>query len=171
MSCCSSKWNGCQLATCCRVLRPDSLSVYQALPAQQTVFTTCFLLSTLITLLQPRSAGLPVSAETCPHYLMFAAEDVPDGSTAFKCAPPIRNAANQEALWQGLLKGTLDSLATDHSPAPPEMKSLDTGDFLSAWGGIAGRLSIPLSLLVVSLWRAIMHTWSLCAGRAWTGLG
>ena len=85
-------------------------------------------------------AGLPVSAETCPHYLSFAAEDIPDGATSFKCAPPIRAAANREALWSGLREGILDGIATDHSPAPPELKLLDTGDFLAAWGGIAGAL-------------------------------
>lgn len=87
-----------------------------------------------------RAAGLPVSAETCPHYLTFAAEDVPGGATQYKCAPPIRAAANREALWQGLQEGVLDGVASDHSPAPPALKLLETGDFLAAWGGVAGEL-------------------------------
>lgn len=89
-----------------------------------------------------------MTAETCPHYLAFVAEDIPDGATAFKCAPPIRSAANQNALWAALQEGTLDSLATDHSPAPPDMKALDTGDFLTAWGGIAGVLCRPVGASV-----------------------
>lgn len=64
-----------------------------------------------------RAEGLPVTVETCPHYLHCAAEDIPDGATLYKCAPPIRSRANRDALWQGLLDGTLDLIATDHSPA------------------------------------------------------
>ena len=86
-----------------------------------------------------------MTAETCPHYLNFVAEDIADGDTLCKCAPPIRSRANQEELWKGLQDGVLDSLATDHSPAPPDMKSLDTGDFLSAWGGIAGEWGAALA--------------------------
>ena len=88
-----------------------------------------------------RATGVPITAETCPHYLTFAAEDVPDGATAFKCAPPIRESPHRDALWDGLLRGTLDLVATDHSPAPPALKC--PGDFLRAWGGIA---SLELSL-------------------------
>jgi allantoinase len=93
-----------------------------------------------------RQAGVRVTAETCPHYLTFAAEDIHDGATSFKCAPPIRSAANGEALWRALLAGDLDLIATDHSPCPPSMKCAATGDFLKAWGGIA---SLELSLPVV----------------------
>ncbi len=89
----------------------------------------------------PRCAGLPVTAETCPHYLTFAGEDVPAGATAFKCAPPLRGAANREALWAALAGGGLDSVASDHSPAPPALKLAGEGDFVRAWGGIAGALS------------------------------
>jgi len=88
----------------------------------------------------PRCAGLPVTAETCPHYLTFAGEDVPAGATAFKCAPPLRSAANREALWAALADGGLDSVASDHSPAPPALKLTGEGDFVRAWGGIAGAL-------------------------------
>lgn len=95
---------------------------------------------------QAREAGLSITAETCPHYLHFAAEEIPDGATQFKCAPPIRGAANREALWRGLRDGVLDLVATDHSPCPPEAKHLDTGRFDQAWGGIA---SLGLALPVV----------------------
>jgi allantoinase len=91
-----------------------------------------------------QSAGVAVSAETCPHYLTFAAEEIPEGATAFKCAPPIRQRCHQEALWGGLHRGVLDLIVTDHSPAPPSLKC--PGDFRRAWGGIA---SLELSLSVV----------------------
>jgi len=89
-----------------------------------------------------RAEGLPITVETCPHYLTFCAEEIPDGATLFKCAPPIRGRANREALWQALLDGVIDLIATDHSPCPPAMKG--DGDFLRAWGGIAAlELSLP----------------------------
>jgi allantoinase len=89
-----------------------------------------------------RTAGLPLSAETCPHYLSFASEDVADGDTRFKCAPPIREGRHRDALWRGLLDGTVDLVASDHSPCPPELKPM--GDFARAWGGIAGlELRLP----------------------------
>jgi allantoinase len=93
-----------------------------------------------------RRAGARITVETCPHYLTFAAEAVPDGSTAYKCAPPLRSAANREQLWDGLARGIIDLVATDHSPAPPALKRLDSGDFMAAWGGIA---SLELSLAAV----------------------
>ena len=93
-----------------------------------------------------RSEGLPVSVETCPHYLHFVAETIPRGSTLHKCAPPIRNRENCEQLWQALRDGTIDLVATDHSPCPPEMKRLEEGDFRRAWGGIAS-LSVALSIM------------------------
>jgi len=82
-----------------------------------------------------RAAGVAITAETCPHYLTFAAEDIPDGATEFKCAPPIRGSTHRAALWAALRSGALDLVATDHSPAPPAMKP--RGDFARAWGGIA----------------------------------
>ncbi len=85
-----------------------------------------------------RAEGLRLTAETCPHYLTFAAEDIAAGATEFKCAPPIRERANRDALWQALLEGDLQLVATDHSPCPPAMKCARDGDFLRAWGGIAG---------------------------------
>ena len=95
-------------------------------------------------LARARASGLPVTAETCPHYLTFAAEEIPDGAVEFKCAPPIRSRENRERLWNGLREGVLDLIATDHSPCPPEMKKLEAGDFRGAWGGIASlQLSLP----------------------------
>ncbi len=92
-----------------------------------------------------RSQALPVTVETCPHYLTIAAEDVPDGATDHKCAPPIRERTNQDRLWEALGAGTIDAVVSDHSPCPPEDKRLDTGDFLAAWGGIASlQLGLPL---------------------------
>ena len=90
-----------------------------------------------------KDEGLALTVETCPHYLHFAAEEIPDGSTIHKCAPPIRSAANRELLWEALRDGTIDLIATDHSPCPQEMKQ---GDFFSAWGGIA---SVSVALPVV----------------------
>jgi allantoinase len=91
-----------------------------------------------------RAAGTHVTCETCPHYLCFDAESIPDGATAFKCAPPIRTAVDRDRLWQGLIDGEIDLVASDHSPAPAAMKKLEDGDFLSAWGGIAS-LQIGIS--------------------------
>ena len=94
---------------------------------------------------QARSEGLPVTVETCPHYLHFAAEDIPDGSTLHKCAPPIRDRANQQALWQALRVGNIDLVATDHSPCPPAWKRLEEGRFDTAWGGIASlQVALPV---------------------------
>jgi allantoinase len=91
-----------------------------------------------------RAEGLPLTVETCPHYLTFAAEEIPDGDTRFKCAPPIRERANRERLWEGLRDGLIDTIGTDHSPAPPELKLLETGDLSRAWGGIASlQLALP----------------------------
>ena len=91
----------------------------------------------LETLADARAAGLPITVETCPHYLFFAAEDVPEGRTDFKCSPPIRERANRERLWEGLRNGTIDMVVSDHSPCTPERKGLEAGDFMAAWGGIA----------------------------------
>jgi allantoinase len=93
-----------------------------------------------------RAEGLPISVESCPHYLHFAAEQIADGATLLKCAPPIRSHINREALWQGLRDGIIDLVVSDHSPCPPEMKQLDSGRFDLAWGGIAS-LSISLSVM------------------------
>lgn len=103
-----------------------------------------------------KSEGLPVSVETCPHYLHFSAGQIPDGQTLFKCAPPIRSRENREQLWQGLREGVIDLVATDHSPCPPEMKQLSGRNFRTAWGGIA---SLSLALPVI---------WTEAAARGFT---
>jgi allantoinase len=87
-----------------------------------------------------------VTAETCPHYLTFASQEIADGATEFKCAPPIRERENRERLWAALGAGTIDLIASDHSPCPPEMKGREEGDFFRAWGGIA---SLQISLAAV----------------------
>lgn len=94
-----------------------------------------------------KKRGLRITAETCPHYLVFCAEEIPDGATEYKCAPPIRERANNELLWEALKDGTLDFVATDHSPAPPDIKEQQSGDFMRAWGGIAG-----LQFLLPAFW-------------------
>jgi len=93
-----------------------------------------------------RGRGLPVTVETCPHYLHFAAEEIRDGSTLHKCAPPIRGGKTREALWDALREGAIDLIATDHSPCPPARKRVGEGDFLSAWGGIAS-LSVAMPVV------------------------
>ena len=100
-------------------------------------------------LARARREGLPITAETCPHYLSLCAEEIPDGATLFKCAPPIRSAANRERLWAALEEGFLDQIVSDHSPSPPERKALDSGSFVDAWGGIAS-----LELTLSATWTA-----------------
>ena len=92
-----------------------------------------------------RAAGERISAETCPHYLTLAAEEIPPGATQFKCCPPIRDATNRDALWAGLASGVIESIVSDHSPATPALKLAGDGDFGAAWGGIASlQLGLPL---------------------------
>ena len=92
-----------------------------------------------------RDEGLPLSLETCPHYLLLRAEDIGNGHTEFKCAPPIRDGGNQDRLWQGLSRGLIDMVVSDHSPCTPQLKHLEAGDFDRAWGGIASlQLGLPL---------------------------
>jgi allantoinase len=92
-----------------------------------------------------RARGVPITVETCPHYLTFAADEIRNGATAFKCAPPIRGRQHRDGLWAALADGVIDLIATDHSPAPPAMKHLDDGDFVQAWGGIASlQLGLPI---------------------------
>ena len=93
-----------------------------------------------------RTAGLDVSVETCPHYLVFSSADVPDGATEFKCCPPIRDDEDRQRLWDGLRSGDVQLVVSDHSPCTPDLKCLDTGDFGRAWGGIA---SLQVGLPVV----------------------
>jgi allantoinase len=96
-------------------------------------------------LAEARGRGAPITVETCTHYLWFAGEEIPDGATEFKCAPPIRGAANREALWAALESGLIDMVTTDHSPCPPAMKRRDEGRWDLAWGGIASLgLALPV---------------------------
>ena len=99
--------------------------------------------SALSQLREARAEGLPLTAETCPHYLHFVAEQIPDGATPFKCAPPIRDAANRDALWRALAEGVLELVASDHSPCSPKLKKQEQGDFVAAWGGISGLQLAP----------------------------
>ncbi len=97
---------------------------------------------------QAREDGVRVTAETCPHYLTLAAEEVPDGDTAFKCCPPIRDESNRDQLWTALANGEFIAVVSDHSPSTPDLKLLQkyggSGDFAAAWGGIASlQLGLP----------------------------
>ena len=103
-----------------------------------------------------KAAGVALTAETCPHYLFFAAEEVPPGHTEFKCCPPIRYAVNREALWRALGDGAIDGVVSDHSPCTPQLKGLPDGDFRTAWGGIS---SLQLGLSVI---------WSVARRRGFT---
>jgi len=116
-----------------------------------------------------QAGGVRITAETCPHYLHFASETIPDRATEFKCCPPIRERENREQLWQGLAGGTIDLIVSDHSPCPADLKLRESGDFMKAWGGIASlQLRLPViwtearrrgfSLLEVTNW--------LCANPA-----
>ena len=100
----------------------------------------------LLSIRRAREGGARVSVETCPHYLHFASEDIPDGRTEWKCAPPIRERANRDRLWEALREGAIDQVVTDHSPSTPALKCADTGDFTRAWGGIS---SLQLGLAVI----------------------
>ncbi|MGI9457784.1 MAG: allantoinase AllB [Aeoliella sp.] len=96
-------------------------------------------------LVAAKQNGLPLTVETCPHYLYFQAESIPDADPRYKCAPPIRELRHCELLWRGVVEGKIDLVATDHSPCPPEMKHLAEGNFAAAWGGIASvGLTIPV---------------------------
>lgn len=100
----------------------------------------------LPTIREAKRAGVSLTVETCPHYLYFHAGQIADGATQFKCAPPIRDEGENSGLWDALVAGEIDLVATDHSPCPPAMKQLEIGDFFSAWGGIAS-LSLALSAM------------------------
>ncbi|CAL5412219.1 unnamed protein product [Camellia sinensis] len=93
--------------------------------------------SSLDLIKEAKNSGDSITVETCPHYLAFSAEEIHDGDTRFKCAPPIRDAANREKLWGALMDGHIDMLSSDHSPTVPELKLFNDGNFLKAWGGIS----------------------------------
>jgi allantoinase len=111
---------------------------------------------TLIKIQEAKEEGLPITAETCAHYIFFNAEDIPDSNCLYKCAPPIREKENNEQLKTALATGILDFIATDHSPAPPDIKELETGNLLKAWGGIAG-----LQFLLPAAWTAMKEKISI----------
>jgi len=107
-------------------------------------------------LVQQKKAGAPFTVETCPHYLFFTAEDIQDGDTLLKCAPPIRQMETQIALKKAVSNGMIDFISTDHSPAPPEIKSHVDGDFRNAWGGISG-----IQFLLSASWTALKDKMSI----------
>jgi len=110
----------------------------------------------LIKIKEAKKEGLPLTAETCAHYIYFNAEDIPDANCLYKCAPPIREKENNDQLKQALADKVLDFISTDHSPAPPEIKELETGDLMKAWGGIAG-----LQFLLPAAWTAMKEIISI----------
>lgn len=105
---------------------------------------------------EAKQKGLPLSAETCPHYIYFHAEAIPDRNTLYKCAPPIREQKNNEDLKRAFKTGILDLVASDHSPAPPDLKAMESGDLIKAWGGISG-----LQYLVSAAWTSLKSELSL----------
>jgi allantoinase len=111
---------------------------------------------TLDAIQKAKLEGLPLTAETCPHYILFNAEEIKDGETIYKCAPPIREIENNEQLKQALKNKILDFVATDHSPAPPSLKEIESGNFKKAWGGIAG-----LQFLLPASWTALKEILSI----------
>ncbi|HEX3202779.1 MAG TPA: allantoinase AllB [Actinomycetes bacterium] len=128
----------------------ENLAIAQVIQAASRTGTRAHVLhlssgDALPLLASARRDGVRVTAETCPHYLVLTAEEVPDGATQFKCCPPVREASNRELLWRGLADGTIDCVVSDHSPCTPELKRLDIGDFGLAWGGIASlELGLPV---------------------------
>ena len=99
----------------------------------------------IVQIANAKERGLPLTVETGQHYLYFTAEEIMDGRTEYKCAPPIREKANNDRLWQALKEGIIDFVATDHSPAPPAMKEMSSGDFMKAWGGISSlQFALPI---------------------------
>jgi allantoinase len=114
-----------------------------------------------------RRDGVRITVETCPHYLVFDADEIASGATQFKCCPPIREPENRELLWQGLADGTIDCIVSDHSPCTPELKRLDTGDFGVAWGGIAS-----LQVALPAVWtQARAHGFGLADVTRWMSAG
>ncbi len=120
-------------------------------------------------LAKARRKNLPITVETCPHYLTLASEEIPDGATQFKCAPPIRERGNRETLWEGLQAGVIDFVVSDHSPCLPALKKLETGDFAAAWGGIASlQFTLPLVWTEAKRRGFALEdlAWWLCSGPA-----
>ncbi len=121
-----------------------------------------------------KAGGVRITAETCPHYLSLAAEEISDGDTSAKCCPPIRDAANRDALWRQLAAESIDLIASDHSPCPPDLKDVGSGDFGTAWGGICG-LQLELPAVWAQAWPrghglADVVRWMASAPAALVGL-
>jgi allantoinase len=135
------------LASRPRAAEDSAVSLLLSLSAQFGVRIHIVHLSSsnaIAALQRARTLRSTFTVETCPHYLTFASEDIGDGATEFKCAPPIRERENRELLWAALGDGTIDMIASDHSPCPPDMKLAEEGNFLDAWGGIASlQISLP----------------------------
>ena len=110
----------------------------------------------LLLIAAAKAEGLPITAETCSHYLFFNAENIPDAHCIYKCAPPIREKSNNKKLKEALQTGLLDFITTDHSPAPPSIKEIETGNLKKAWGGIAG-----LQFLLPASWTAMKEIMQL----------
>lgn len=104
----------------------------------------------------PAGKTVPFTVETCPHYIFFNADEIEDGNTLLKCAPPIRDKSNGAHLRQALKDGIIDFISSDHSPAPPELKEIESGNFAKAWGGIAG-----LQFLLSASWTALKDEMNL----------
>ena len=135
--------------------RPDSLefsaidliiSLTKQHPSLRTHIVHLSSATALPLLKAAKSSRLPLTVETCFHYLCLTASSIPAGHPEFKCMPPIRSAENREQLWTALMDGTIDFIVSDHSPCVAGLKCLDTGDIMKAWGGIGG-LGLGLSLL------------------------
>ncbi|HIA36142.1 MAG TPA: allantoinase AllB [Flavobacteriales bacterium] len=128
----------------------DAINLLIQLTAEYNCKTHIVHLSSSGSLEQIRKAkekGLSLTVETCPHYLVFNAEDIPPNDPFYKCAPPIRERANNEKLWEAIRSGLIDFVASDHSPAPPDLKEIESGNYQKAWGGIVG-----LQFLLPAFW-------------------
>lgn len=135
--------------------RPQSLEVsaialvakcQTAFPALRTHIVHLSAADALPLLKAKRLQGIPITVETCFHYLSLSAEQIQKGETLYKCCPPIREEINRDRLWEALLAGDIDFVVSDHSPCTVELKKLEEGDFMQAWGGIGG-LGLGLSLM------------------------
>jgi len=122
------------------------VELQKAFPTLKTHIVHLSAASALPVIEDAKAAGLPITVETCFHYLCLAAEDIPDGHAEFKCCPPVRERMNTDRLWDALKDGTIDCVVSDHSPCIPELKMLNDGDIMAAWGGIS-TLGLGLSLL------------------------
>lgn len=131
-------------------LETDAIALIMEIQ-QQHPLTRCHIVhlsaaSALPLIRAAKAGGLKLTAETCFHYLCLSADDIPDGHPQFKCCPPIREHSNREQLWEALIDGSLDCVVSDHSPCVAELKNMDAGDIMNAWGGIS-TLGLGLSLL------------------------